>query len=149
MQDSLRVGILQSPLSIPPKQEVESRRYAYSPCPLENDPPMPSDVFIHYLTCESPDPSSAWLVRLPKRLNDSVVPRPGSINQGWGIHVVEGPNWFLVGMINLLLIITSGVTAGLWKLYTNDFQGAIGFAGWIMGVVNAIMLVYIARWNRS
>jgi len=50
-------------------------------------------------------------------------------------------------MVNLFMMAISGVAAGLWKLYMDDFQGAFGFAGWIVGVANAVLLVYIARWN--
>ena len=48
----------------------------------------------------------------------------GLINEGWGIHIIEGPNWFVVGMINLFMMTLSGLAAGLWKLYMDDFQGA-------------------------
>lgn len=146
VQDSLSVAILQKPLSIPPQREVDSKRYTYSPCPLE-DPPMPSEIFLHYLTCTASQPSSAWLPRLPKKLDPSILCFTSSINEGWGIHINEGPNWFVICMVNLIMMVISGIAAGLWKLYTNDFQGAFGFAGWIVGVVNAVLLVYIVRWN--
>jgi hypothetical protein len=148
----LRVAILQKPLAIPPLEEVDSKRYAYSPCPLEDDPPMPSDIFLHYLTCTTFDTSSAWLSRLPKKLGPSILhfgAFSGSISEGWGIHINEGPNWFAIGMVNIFMMVMSGITAGLWKLYMDDFQGAFGFAGWIVGVVNAVLLVYIARLKGS
>jgi hypothetical protein len=149
LQDTLRVSILQKPLSIPPEQEVDSKRYIYSPCPFGDDPPMPSDVFLHCLTCTAIEPSSAWIPRLPKKLDTSIFRFIGPINEGWGIHIIEGPNWSLIGMLNLFMIVISGVAAGLWKLYMNDFQGAFGFAAWILMVVNAVLLVYVARWNRQ
>ena len=108
---------------------------------------MPSDIFLHYLTCTAPESSSVWLPRLPKKLDPSILPLTGSINEAWGIHINEGPNWFVIGMVNLFMMAISGVAAGLWKLYMDDFQGAFGFAGWIVGVANAVLLVYIARWN--
>jgi hypothetical protein len=43
----------------------------------------------------------------------------------------------------------SGVAAGLWKLYKNDFQGGFGFAGWILVVRAAIMLVFFAKLKRA
>jgi hypothetical protein len=149
VQDNLRVAILQKPLSIPPPEQVASKNYTYSPCPLEDDPPMPPDIFLHYLTCTDFEPSCAWIPRLPKKLEPSMRCFTGLINEGWGIHIIEGPNWFVVGMINLFMMTLSGLAAGLWKLYMDDFQGAFGFAGWIVGVVNAVLFVYIARWARS
>ena len=60
-QDPRRVDILQEPLSIPSQQEVDAKHYLYIPCPLQDDPPMPEDIFLHYLTCTSfnPAPSAA------------------------------------------------------------------------------------------
>ncbi|KAH8762774.1 hypothetical protein BGZ57DRAFT_570971 [Hyaloscypha finlandica] len=69
VQDPLRVGILQKPLSIPPPQEVDAKNYMYAPCPLQDDPPMPQDIFLHYLSCECLDAAPAWLPRLPKKLD--------------------------------------------------------------------------------
>jgi hypothetical protein len=110
---------------------------------------MPSDIFLHYLNCTALDPSSAWLPRLPKKSDPSIFHFVGPMNEGWGIHITEGPNWIVIGLVNLFMIGMSGLAAGLWKLYMDDFQGAFGFAGWIIGVVNAILLVYIAKWNRA
>jgi hypothetical protein len=149
LQDSLRVGILQKPRSIPPEQKVDSKRYIYSPCPLGNDPPMPSDVFLHYLNCTAIEFSSAWIPRLPKKLDTSILDLICPIKEGWGIHIIEGPNWTLIGMLNLFMMVMSGIAAGLWKLYMNDFQGGFGFAAWILGVVNTVLLVYVATWNRQ
>jgi hypothetical protein len=45
-----RVGILQKPFAIPPKSEVDAKRYIYNPCPME-DPPIANDLFLHYPQC--------------------------------------------------------------------------------------------------
>jgi len=110
---------------------------------------MPQDIFLHYLSCTSFDPKPAWLPRLPKKIDSSILRFTGAINEGWGIHIKEGPNWFAVGMVNVCLMIMSGVAAGLWKYFMNDFQGAFGFAGWIVSVVNAVLVAYIAKWSQS
>ncbi|PMD29266.1 hypothetical protein L207DRAFT_261797 [Hyaloscypha variabilis F] len=149
LEDRNSVSILQKPQSIPPPEEVTSGRYTYSPCPLGDDRPMEADKFLHYLYCGAEKPSLAWLPRLPKKSDPSIFRFVHPINEGWGIHITEGTNWFTVSLLNLFMMIMSGVAAGLWKLYMDDFQGAFGFAGWIVGVVNAVLLVYIAKWNRS
>jgi hypothetical protein len=69
------------------------------------------------------------------------------MNQGWGIHITEGPNWFMIGMVNFFVVVLSGVAAGLWSLYRHDFQGAFGFAGWIVAVESVVLLVCFAKWN--
>ncbi|CZR54791.1 uncharacterized protein PAC_04675 [Phialocephala subalpina] len=127
--------------------EVDAKKYLYSPCPLQDDPPMPQDIFLHYLSCTSFDPAPAWLPRLPKNIDSSILRFTGAINEGWGIHINEGPNWFAVGMVNVCLMIMSGIAAGLWKYFMDDFQRAFGFAGWIVAVVNAVLVAYIAKWS--
>jgi len=110
---------------------------------------MPEDICLHYLSCTEFDPSPAWLPRLPKKLDPSILRFTGAINEGWGIHINEGPNWSALGWINLVVMILSGVAAGLWKYFMNDFQGAFGFAGWIVAVVNAVLVAWIAQWSQQ
>jgi hypothetical protein len=110
---------------------------------------MPQDIFLHYLSCTFFDPTLAWLPRLPKKIDSSILRFTGAINEGWGIHINEGPNWFTIGTINLFLMIMSGIAAGLWKYFMNDFQGAFGFAGWIVAVVNAALVAYVAKWSHA
>jgi len=64
LKDPLQVGILQGPLAIPPKEEVEAKHYTYTPCPLEGEAPIPEHIFLHHLTCEKVDAVPAWLPRL-------------------------------------------------------------------------------------
>jgi hypothetical protein len=73
----------------------------------------------------------------------------GAINYGWGIHINEEPNYFALGVINIFLMIVSGLAAYLWKYFVHDFRGAFGFAGWIVAVVNDVLVVYIAKWRQE
>jgi len=68
---------------------------------------------------------------------------------GWGVHILEAPDYRNIGMINLCMLILSGVTAYLWKYFTSDFQGAFGFAGWIVAVVNGVLFAYLAKWRQE
>jgi hypothetical protein len=85
--------------------------------------------------------------RLPKKLDPSIMRFTGAVNYGWGIHITEGPNYIAIGVINLLMMVVSGLVAFLWKYFIHDFQGAFGFAGWIVAVVNGILVLYIAKWR--
>jgi hypothetical protein len=107
---------------------------------------MPEDIFLHYLTCTSFDPVPAWLPRLPKKLDTSILRYIGAINEGWGIHIIEGPNWTIIGVANVVMMIMSGVAALLWNFFKHDFQGAFGFAGWItaaVALVNGVLAVCV------
>jgi hypothetical protein len=66
-----------------------------------------------------------------------------------GVHILEGPDYRTIGVINLCMLIMSGLTAYLWKYFTGDFQGAFGLAGWIVTVVNGVSFAYLARWRQE
>lgn len=149
LEDPLSVSILQKPLSVPPQHEVTAKNYSYTPCPLQDDPPMSQHTFLHYLSCTAYNPKLAWLPRLPKKLEPSLLRFTGAVNYGWGMHIYEGPNYFAVGMLNLLMMVLSGLAAFLWKYLRGDFQGAFGFAGWIVAVANGILVAYIMKWQQE
>jgi hypothetical protein len=90
-----------------------------------------------------------WLPRLPQKARGPVIVRDDTLKKGWGIHIVEGPDWVTFFIINLIMAIMSGVAALLWTLYKHDFSGAFTFAAWILMVVNAGMLGYMAKWTKS
>lgn len=46
-------------------------------------------------------------------------------------------------------MVLSGLAAGLWKYFMNDFQGAFGFAAWIAAVLNAILVALIPKWSQQ
>lgn len=70
------------------------------------------------------------------------------MNYGWGIHINEGPDYFIISVINFVLLALSGLAAFLWNWYTSDFQGAFGFAGWIVAVVNGVSVAYVVKWQQ-
>ncbi|KAE9363247.1 hypothetical protein N431DRAFT_304534, partial [Stipitochalara longipes BDJ] len=154
IKDSKRAYILQQP-SMPPPEEVDSKRYIYEPCPLPDDSPIPTNPFLHALTCgsqqsdSSSDAEPAWLPRLPKKSSPSIFLFDTPINEGWSIHITEGPDWAVIVWLNVSMIVVSGIAALLWSLFRKDFSGAFGFAAWILMAANAVLLVYIAKWNRS
>ncbi|KAI1206332.1 uncharacterized protein F4807DRAFT_463821 [Annulohypoxylon truncatum] len=102
-----QVGIYKQPLEIPPEVEVDEGRYDYYECPMKVLPPMPGNIFLHYLehakrkaTSKKETPmyhaDSTFLKRLPKKLETSIFDGDAaggsSISYGWGIHIVERPS---------------------------------------------------------
>jgi hypothetical protein len=145
-----RIGILQKPLAVPPKDEVDAKNWIYDPCPLNGDPPMPSHLFLHYLECLEPSCNLFWMLRLPRKLNSSIINAGNSsASFGWGIHIEEGPKWVLILSLNLAAVMISGLAALLWDLFVHDFQGAFGFASWIVAVMNSLLMVYLVKWKQD
>ena len=145
-----RVGILQKPLALPPKSEVDSKNYIYSPCPLNGDPPIAENLFLHYLQCTEGSNTLFWMLRLPRKVHPSIL---ASTNKeaafGWGVHIGEGPNYKAIFWVNFAALILSGATALVWKVLENDFQGAFGFASWVVMVLNTLMMAYLFKWRQE
>ncbi|KAH6681483.1 hypothetical protein B0J14DRAFT_556902 [Halenospora varia] len=108
----------------PPKSEVDTKNWVYDPCPPEGDPPIAEDLFLHYLQCTL-------------------------ATFGWGIHIDEGPNFAALFKANFLVLVFSGVAAGLWKFFEHGFQGAFGFACWIVAVLNSLLMAYMFKWKQE
>jgi hypothetical protein len=149
VDNSHQVGIIDEPLALPPKDEVEAERYHYDPCPWKGGKPVPNHIFMHMLDCPDPSSADAWMSRLPKKLKTSITYGTSAMSYGWGVHIDEGPNWAAIAWLNLLVLGLSGVAAGLWKYFENDFQGAFGFASWIVVVLDSVLGVYFFKWERE
>lgn len=150
VEDRCRVGILHKPVALPPKIEVDNKRYHYDPCPLENELPISPDLFLHYLfSCSSPSRHQTWLPRIPRKLDLSIFASTAPASFGWGVHIDEGPDYLKVFVLNLAILSVSGVAALLWDTYRHDFQGAMGLATWIIMLMNTLMAVFIAKWSQE
>lgn len=138
------MSICNRPESIPPHTLCD---YEYSPKPLDPLPPMPPEIFIHYLEHGDEDlhPSRyVWLPRLPMRLNNRVIDgsEPG---YGWGIHVIEGPNREVVFWIVMATILASILASVLWSSIQGDIQGGTGIGALIVALPPSILAAFLFR----
>ncbi|KAM0454346.1 hypothetical protein ACHAPV_008425, partial [Trichoderma viride] len=132
------VSISDRPSSMPPNTRID---YDFVP------PPMPPEVFVHYLEHGDGDLSPnryTWLPRLPKRLNNKVMDC-GEATEGWGIHVVEGPNREVVFWVLMITISASVLASVLWTTLKGDIQGGTGLGALIIALPPAIMAAFLFR----
>ena len=145
------MGILSKPeeTALPPKVEVDEQRYEYKPCPLLDEPPMPSNVLLHHLASDMPEahPHSIWTSRLPKKINDSIFSGSQPLTLGWGIHIVEGVNQIKVAWITICGLITSCTATGLWWGLKKDIQGGTGL-GSLMLTMLGLLIAYFTMTRR-
>ncbi|KAH7374144.1 hypothetical protein BKA64DRAFT_586821 [Cadophora sp. MPI-SDFR-AT-0126] len=149
LENRHRVGILQKPLALPPKSEVDAKKWIYDPCPLDGDPPIPENLFLHYLQCSEPSGMLFWMLRFPRKLETSLLNTMAPASFGWGIHIDEGPNFAALFKANFVVLLLSGLAAGLWCLFEHDFQGGFGFACWIIAVLNSLLMAYMFKWRQE
>lgn len=135
--------------ALPPEDLVlQGNSWEYKPCPLQpRGPPVPSNIILHELMSKKSHlhTSTTWSRRMPKKLNTSIyaIPDPNEAAFGWGIHIVEGYNVFLITMlISVLALLGSTgcvVATALWWKLRNDLNGALAL-GAAMAAVLAVLL---------
>lgn len=90
------------------------------------------------------------MLRFPRKLGTSLSTTAGaSTTFGWGVHIDEGPDFSSLFVANLVVLMVSGLAAGLWRFLERDFQGAFGFAAWIVAVGNSLLLAYVLKWRQE
>ncbi|KAF5637169.1 hypothetical protein F52700_4906 [Fusarium sp. NRRL 52700] len=128
------ISVCSRPQSMPPH---DSREYDYAPKPLRNPPPMPPEVFIHFLNHNEDDRHPGkriWLPRLPKRLSKRVIDCDEGC-EGWGIHVIEGPNRAMIFLVMILTIFGSVLATMLWSAMRGDLPGGSTLGAFIVDAV--------------
>ncbi|KAI1411796.1 hypothetical protein F5Y13DRAFT_190798 [Hypoxylon sp. FL1857] len=149
-----QVGIYGQPLEIPPRVEVDEGRYHYYECPMEVLPPMPGNIFLHYLEhakrksknsgkFSGYHTDSTFLNRLPKKLERSIFSETlgltgSAISYGWGIHIIERPSTFaqnlVAGLVAIASVLICLVVFGItWS--TASLENAIGVGQYTAGVL--------------
>jgi hypothetical protein len=97
-------------------------------------PPVGPNMLMHLL--EHPEDAEALPVlyrRIPKKLRLKLEPCPvkGSA-VGWGLHFVEGLNWFVVFVYGCFAFVVSLLLAVAWAEIRNDVQGGFAIGGFML-----------------
>jgi hypothetical protein len=101
---------------------------------------MPSHIFMHYfLTSQDEQPETLWGPRLPQKLGASLLFSKDPLPIGWGIQVIEGPNWGLFWSIQAISTALSGVVAGIYAACTKDRATAVAIGAWMVAVQTMAM----------
>ncbi|KAF2801266.1 uncharacterized protein BDZ99DRAFT_577725 [Mytilinidion resinicola] len=138
------VSICDRPRCVPPESLSD---YEFMPRPIVPLPPMPPEVFIHYLQHGDGDLNpirSIWAPRLPKRLHSPIV-NAGMPSYGWGIHIIEGTNRELVFWIIMFTIFASILTTILWSSLKDDAQDESGLGSLIVALPSVLLGAWLFR----
>ncbi|KAH7013407.1 hypothetical protein EDB80DRAFT_371298 [Ilyonectria destructans] len=138
------ISVCNRPNAIP-SEDVGN--YQYLPRPLKPLPPMPPEIFIHYLEHGEGDLSPArhdWLPRLPKRLDKRVIDCDETC-LGWGLHIIEGPNRESIFILAMITMFASVLATVLWSKLQGDIQGGTGLGALIVAFPPAILAAFLFR----
>ena len=131
---------------LPPEREVSSQRYLYHPCPLEDDVPMPNHIFFHYFYQPAGHYRGKWLHRLPKKLKESIFSSREDITVGWGVHIIESPDYYVISILVLVGLVISGIASVIWAIFTKDVQGAFTIGSYLVAMQTAWMATLYFGW---
>ena len=94
-----------------------------------------------------PHTSSFWLREAPKKLKGTLPQRYGAF--GWGILIVEGPNWktFIILSSSIISLITLG--AIICSAATKDASHGFGIGSYLIGALSVEWAVLIMIANMS
>lgn len=136
-----------SATSVPPPKEVQQGHYDYNPVPMD-EPPMPSNVFIHYFTkITEAHTEPIWSSRLPVKLQESLYYSRKPLTEGWGIEILEGPNWLLFCFVMVLILLFSGAVAVICSHYTADKPTGIAIGAWLTAVQTMAVTSLFFKWT--
>ena len=121
----------------------------YDPRPLVPRQPIPPETILHYLSHKDTEFVSRkriWTPRLPKRVGRKVI--QGEIaTEGWGIHVVEGPNRDVIFWIIMATTFGGILATILWSALERDIQGGTGLGTTILALPAVILAAFLFKLN--
>ena len=110
-------------------------------------PPVPPEIFIHYLEHDEGDISpntNVWIARLPKRFDtrvtDCAIP-----TYAWGIYIHEGPNRVVVFWIVVATVCIGVVLVVAWAAARGDVQGASNLGTLVFALPSVVMAALLFR----
>ncbi|KAI8650147.1 hypothetical protein NCS56_01466600 [Fusarium sp. Ph1] len=140
------VSICNRPESIPPHTMSD---YEYVPKPLEPLPPMPPEIFLHYLDHGEGELNAArhdWLPRLPLRLGKRVIDGDEAC-YGYGVHIIEGPNRMTIFWMFMTTMAASILACVLWSNVKEDIQGGTSLGALIVALPAAVLAAFLFRFE--
>jgi len=141
-KDSHKAHIFAEP-AYPDKEAINSGEWHYNLHPPLK--PMPSTAFIHYLLHEAAPDDDRFQRRLPKKLRMSIFQSRASVPDypivfGWGIHIIEGPDWPKVIWIFITVLIACFTPLIAYVTINRDWATATSTGGLI---VSSLTLVWM------
>jgi hypothetical protein len=95
---------------------------------------IPESIFFHAFFNPGVHLHSWCLNRLPKKLENKLE-KDGIL--AWGIYIVEGPNWYILSILVMIMFVASGIVGILWSVLMKDIQGGFGIASYLAAIATA------------
>jgi hypothetical protein len=156
-------GIHKKPDEFPPQKELERKRYHY----LRPKIQMPVHVFLHYLhrarwNVWGEHAEDVWLQRLPKKLNESILAQARlddatsqqnelevltdpNLAFGWGVHILDGPNHAVLGLLLAIGVAIAFLVSGMVVGFAKTQEQGFGVGSFLLAIVTSLMAAVYFR----
>jgi hypothetical protein len=156
LEDHHRVDISYDPPHIPPEKEVRSGNYEYTPCPLPTKikQPIPASTFLHYCKDHKSIHSTIWTKRLPKKLKQRLLERRIATPEieyvtGWGVYIIEGPNWREISWLGAMVCTLSVMTAVVYSVVRKDPSSGFTIGAFMVSLWIAWTTAFYYQWKET
>jgi hypothetical protein len=112
---------------------TESHQYKFDVC--NTIPPIGPGQLLHLWNSPNhPDGTGQTVLgRFPKKKHERLYVGPNDTVYGWGIHLVEGPNWVLIWfIIFIVVLIGSCVFSIAYSVLQHDIQSAFAISSYVI-----------------
>lgn len=135
--------VLQS-ACLPPQEEVDLKNYHYAPCPADVQNPVLRLPYLHVLLEPGNHLDDFWTNRTPKKLRQELKYQiGGSPAIGWGVHIVEGPNWNALAVLTTIFVISSLVLALVYSLAMNDVSTGFTMGSFLLAAQTLVVTLVL------
>ena len=143
MREEQRPEITGCP-AVPPEELVKNKEYLYAPCPIKISNPLLRMPYLHELFQPGEHSGCFWVQRTPKKLNSRLEFSDSQENVGWGVHIVEGPNWMAFFVLLWIILVLSLVLSVTYAVLKKDVSSGFTMGGWVVAVFTAFNTLIIA-----
>lgn len=106
---------------LPPQIEVQKQNYHYAPCPADIQNPLLRYPYLHDLFEPGYHLDTFWTNRTPKKLKQALqYSNGGDPVIGWGVHIIEGPNWYALVVLAVLFVFATFILSLAYSLAGHD-----------------------------
>lgn len=134
---------------LPPEEEVRRGNYHYVPCPQDIKNPLLRIPYLHVLFEPGNHLNQFWMNRTPKKLDTRIEYGTGvEPIIGWGVHLVEGPNWMAFSIVSEIVLVMSLLLSVVYSVFTRDVSAGFTMGAYLVAVLavsNALGMVLLSQ----
>ena len=129
---------------LPPEEEVRNKNYHYAPCPQEVKNTLLRVPWLHVLFEPGAHSSDFWTQRTPKKLAQMLNYPSSKPVIGWGVHIVEGPNWHAFTLLIIIFNFLSLLIAFIYSVVKIDVSGGFAVGSYFIAVETMVVTLVLA-----